>query len=70
MTLDKTNEILLAISQGDRIAFKKLFMTWFPKVNNFIVHMIKNEYVAEDLTQDIFIKLWEGREGLQKNRQL
>ncbi len=57
-------ELVKALSQGDQDAFRSLFLSYFPKVKSFITHLTKNEPLAEDLSQDIFVKLWENRDSL------
>lgn len=49
---------------GDHIAYKSLFMKYFPKVKYFISHIVKSEAVGEELAQDIFMKIWEHRDKL------
>ncbi len=40
----------------DHEAFRSIFMKYF------IPHLIKSETIAEELSQDIFLKIWENRE--------
>ena len=49
-------------SQGSHISFKALFMSYYPKVRSFIMGLVKSESEAEDLTQEVFLKLWTHRE--------
>lgn len=49
---------------GEHNAFKSLFMKYFPKMKYFIAHFVKSDAVAEELAQDIFMKIWEHREKL------
>lgn len=58
--IQNVNELVL----GNHVAYKSLFMKYFPKVKCFISHMIKSEAVAEELAQDVFMKIWEHREKL------
>ncbi|MDR0430256.1 MAG: RNA polymerase sigma-70 factor [Tannerellaceae bacterium] len=51
---------------GEHSAFKFLFMKYFPKMKYFISHFVKSDAVAEELSQDIFMKIWENREKLSK----
>ena len=37
---------------------------FFPKVKIFLVKFLKDEVVAEDISQDIFVKIWTYREAL------
>lgn len=57
-------EMVRALSQGNQDAFRFLFLSYFPKVKAFITHLLKDEPLAEDLSQDIFVKLWENRDSL------
>jgi RNA polymerase sigma-70 factor (ECF subfamily) len=62
-TNKKQNQVK-AFSLEDKNAFRAIFLNYFPRVKGFISHLIKNEAVAEDLSQEIFINLWECRESL------
>lgn len=42
--------------------FRKFFNNNFPKVKNFAWQLLKSEEDAEDIAQDIFVKLWENPE--------
>ncbi|HCO68889.1 MAG TPA: RNA polymerase sigma-70 factor [Dysgonomonas sp.] len=57
-------ELLEVLSKGDQNAFRHLFLDYFPKVKEFIAQFLKNEVIAEDLSQDIFVKIWENRKSL------
>lgn len=50
---------------GNHEAYKSLFMKYFPKVKYFIAHLIKSDAIAEELAQDVFMKIWEHRERLE-----
>ena len=59
------NEILLGrIATGNNEAFKALFGIFYPKVKVFLVKFLKDEVAAEDISQDIFVKIWANRETL------
>lgn len=61
---EKSSFFLQKIAAGDHSLFKELFMEYFPKVKYFIRHLIKDEVIAEELSQDVFVKVWENRERL------
>src|SRR5690349_14114971 len=48
--------IVLAASQGDRVAFEKLVHLYHQRVLNFIHQMTRQRQDAEDLTQQTFVK--------------
>lgn len=41
------------------LRFRKFFNNNFPKVKTFAWQLLKSEEDAEDIAQDIFVKLWE-----------
>ena len=47
------------LALGSHDAFKRLFMNYFPKVKYFIEHLVKSEIIAEELAQDVFMKIWD-----------
>ena len=53
------SDILLKMSRGDKTAFKCVFDTYYKSICLFIQKYIQNAEQAEDLAQDIFIKIWE-----------
>lgn len=62
-----TERILLTnLSHGDAKAFESLFMLYFPKLKLFLSGFLDSEAEAEDLAQDVFVKLWQTDCRLQK----
>lgn len=55
-------ELVNALAEGNHEAFRKLFVRYYPKVRYFILSLLKSEAEAEDLAQDVFVKLWTNRE--------
>ncbi len=50
----------MIVSIEDKILqFKKFFDKNYPKVKTFAWHLLKSEEDAEDVAQDIFVRLWE-----------
>jgi RNA polymerase sigma-70 factor (ECF subfamily) len=61
MSVNDEAKLVENIALGDHAAYKEIFLKYFPKVKYFIAHFVKSETIAEDLAQEIFIKLWENR---------
>ena len=55
------NLISSALAHDDRAVFDRLFEMLYPKVKYFVLGMCHDEDEAENLTQDIFLKLWTKR---------
>lgn len=50
--------------------FEDIFIQYFPKVRSFAAILLKSEYEAEDVAQDVFIKLWEKEEVWEDNLEI
>ena len=58
------NSLLLKVAAGDSVAFAEIVRQRWQKVLQHALTFVKSYQVAEELTQDIFIQLWEKREKL------
>jgi RNA polymerase sigma-70 factor (ECF subfamily) len=57
-------QILAAVAAGDESAFRTLVETYWSRVYFNALTLVKSPVVAQDLTQDIFLKIWLQREKL------
>lgn len=64
MTDSNEQFIINRIARGDKEAFSLLFNKYYGKVFRFILSLVKQKSIAEDLSQDIFVKLWANRRKL------
>lgn len=62
--MENYSTYIKALSKGDQNAFKVLFLRFHPKLVNFLTGFIKDEEVANDMAQDIFIKIWRNHSCL------
>ena len=51
-------------AQGNEAAFSELFRRYDKRIYPFVLKMVKDTGIAEEVTQEIFIKLWKNRERL------
>ncbi len=66
MILDKEDNMLArALAHDDREVFNRLFEKLYPKVKYFITGMCHDEEEAENLTQNLFLRLWAKRDRLR-----
>jgi len=49
---------------GDEDAFANIYKKFNRSIYHFIVKYVSSSQMAEDLAQEVFIKLWENRENL------
>ena len=52
-------ELIERLKEGDETAFKTIVEQWQNMVYNTILGIVQNETEAEDLAQDVFIKVFE-----------
>ncbi len=57
-------ELMRRMAQSDQHAFTELYMLHHQGIYNFLLSIVKVPEIAEDLLQDIFLKVWEGRKQL------
>lgn len=63
---DKVKELLAKVHEGDESAFAMLFDLYRPKIYTTAMRITKDEWVAEEILQDTFLKIWMVRETLVK----
>lgn len=55
---DELARLLQATARGDRNAFARLYQLTAPRLLGASVHMLKRRELAEDVLQDLFVKVW------------
>lgn len=53
------NELVKKAQQGDSTGFRQLFDTNVNRIYAFCLRMSTNPQLAEEITQDVFVKAWE-----------
>jgi RNA polymerase sigma-70 factor (family 1) len=63
-------KIILQLKEGSKEAFRTLFDTFGPKIHAFAKSYLKNDADAEELLQEVFLKLWEIRASLDSTKNI
>jgi len=63
---DHENELIQLLSSGNREAFRELFDKYHKKIFSIALKITGVEETAEDVVQEVFIKLWLHKEGLAR----
>ncbi|MDR1624381.1 MAG: RNA polymerase sigma-70 factor [Tannerellaceae bacterium] len=72
-TLDIQPDVFSLISQlkkGNKLAFSQLYRYHYPRVFSFLYTLLKDRFLAEDFSQDLFFRLWVNRERLDDEMPL
>jgi len=59
-SLESDFDLLQQVAQGDHNAFALLYEHHSPRIFTYLVHLVQDESVAEDLIQEVFVALWTG----------
>ncbi|WP_343565968.1 RNA polymerase sigma-70 factor [Sphingobacterium sp.] len=63
-------DLLKKIVQKDRDAFETIYKAYFRKLYTLSFRYVRNEAIAEELTNDVFMMLWESADKLAINQSL
>lgn len=56
------DDLLIRLTKGDTNAFEKIYKCFYPKICHYTMRFTRSRVMAEEITQEVFIKLWETRE--------
>lgn len=62
---DPEVQLMLRAKQGDDSAFTQLVTTYQDRLTNIFYHMVQSQEAAEDLAQDVFLRIYRARHGYQ-----
>lgn len=69
-TFNDEKVLLHQISTGDAKAFGIIFHRYSPKVYHYALKIVKSEILAEEIAQEIFVKIWKQEEHLMQIENL
>ncbi|NAY91427.1 RNA polymerase sigma-70 factor [Muricauda sp. JGD-17] len=58
--------LIAQVAKGNELAFKQVFDQYRAIVYTLALRMLKSRTLAEEMVQEVFIKIWEKREGLDQ----
>ena len=70
MTEQNEKYLIGRLKKGDKDAFRQLFEHYYPLFLAFARKMLKEDSIAEDLIQNVFMRTWVLREKLDEKRSL
>jgi len=64
------SEWVEAIRFGDANSFEKLFNHYCQRLINFARNYVIDKQIAENVVQDVFVKVWNNRENLDRTKMI
>jgi len=62
---DSDVHLMLRVQQDDPAAYEQLIQTYQTRLIRFLQNLVGSESSAEDLAQDVFLRVWRARKGYQ-----
>ena len=59
-------QLLIAARQGDSLAFGQLYESYAPRVFRYLFAHLDQRMDAEDLTEEVFLRVWRALPGYQE----
>lgn len=63
--IEDDRKLVQSLQKGNVAAFDTLFEIYSPKLFGFALKYFQNEAEAEELVQEVFVKVWENRHSLK-----
>lgn len=60
---DPEVQLMLRAKEGDEAAFAQLVSAYQDRLVNIFFHLVQDQEAAEDLTQDVFLRIYRARRG-------
>ena len=58
------------LKEGDSLGFEILFQKYYVRFYNFVRNLLKNPHEAEDIVQNVFMKVWVNRKNLHPDQSI
>lgn len=61
----KADELFDQVKTGDTKAFEQIFAIYFARLNNFAGKVVSDNFISQDIVQEVFVKVWEKRADIE-----
>ena len=66
--IEKESALLQKVKTSDKKAFKQLFYSFYDTLFRFVLYKIQDRDIAEDITQETFLRVWKIRSNLEPKK--
>lgn len=64
------SRLIELIREGDPLSFEILFQKYYVRFYNFVLNLTKDPQTAEDIVQNVFMKIWINRKNLRPDQSI
>ena len=64
------SRLIELLREGDPLSFEILFQKYYVRFYNFVFNLTKNSQAAEDIIQNVFMKIWINRANLRPDQSI
>ncbi|WP_136467000.1 RNA polymerase sigma factor [Flagellimonas onchidii] len=68
--LENQEDLISRVRSGDRGAYKIVYLHYYPKLRVYILNFTQDSYIAEDIAQEVLLKLWKKRKSLHLKKSI
>ncbi|MBN2175784.1 MAG: RNA polymerase sigma-70 factor, partial [Bacteroidales bacterium] len=68
--LQNNQALIQQLNEGSSEAFEVLFQMYGPRIHRFSMGYLHNPFEAEEIVQEVFLKIWKVREELSETKSL
>ncbi len=61
---DTDQTLIVAIRKSDYVSYNKLFVRYYNRLCQYVYGMIQDKSDSEDIVQELFLQLWNGRKKI------
>ncbi|SMC57299.1 RNA polymerase sigma factor [Pedobacter nyackensis] len=62
--LQNDQDLMVRLKSGDKKAFATLYKLYAEQIFKRLIRLVKHESIAEELLQDVFMRIWENLENI------
>lgn len=70
MTEPNDHDLFLQIKQGDLSSYEAIFRKYYAALARYATSMVRNQDIGEDITQEVFMYIWEKRDRIELHGEL
>ncbi len=68
--LNTDEQLMIRMSNDDNLALELLFKKYYPQLVRFAYEIVKSKDQAEDMVQEVFVKIWHKRASITITSQV